>query len=213
MYVIGNIINNEVNTNTGNITTISGKIKHITSTNVDTVLTSRLKILDVNNSALYCVILSNDTESKSAIKSDLELAKNLKVLGNISNTELNTNTSNITTISENITTISGQINTISGLVNTNTANITTISGLVNTNTTNITTISGLVNTNTTNIEKLSNVINVQGDAASGYTINIGFATSKVYINGDLYYNNDLFLRNANSDGNQVGMNEYINQFF
>ena len=98
-------------------------------------------------------------------------------------------------------------------MNTNTANITTISGLVNTNTTNIATISGNVNTNTTNIEKLSNVITVQGDAASGYTLNIGFATSKVYINGDLYYNGDLFLRNANSEGNQAGMGEYINQFF
>jgi hypothetical protein len=88
LYVIGNINNTEVNTNTGNIATISGKIKNITSTNVDTVLTSRLKIVDVNNIALNIVILSNDAESKSYIKSDLELAKGLKVIGNIKNTEL-----------------------------------------------------------------------------------------------------------------------------
>jgi hypothetical protein len=285
----GTITNLELNNNTTNINTISGKIKYITSNSGNTLVNSSIYVQSFSNPTQYVCKLANAFNQLSYIRSDLTISGNVEIKGGITNTEvndatsnittisgkvqyitsnfdigsnasntvitssqlvvdgkiknpeLNTNTTNITTISglvnthttnittisglvntntTNITTISGLVNTnttnittISGLVNTNTANITTISGLVNTNTTNITTISGLVNTNKTNIEKLSNVINVQGDAASGYTINIGFATSKVYINGDLYYNNDLFLRNANSDGNQVGMNEYINQFF
>ena len=75
------------------------------------------------------------------------------------------------------------------------------------------TISGNVNTLSGNLNNLLNVITITGSAQAGYTINIGNALTKVYINGDLYYNGDVFLRKDGSEGNQVGMDEYINRMF
>ena len=77
---------------------------------------------------------------------------------------------------------------------------------------NITTISGLVNTISGHISNNNNsAITVTGDALNGYTITIGNALSSVYINGNLYYNNDLLFKKATSEGNQVGIQEFINQ--
>ena len=145
------------------------------------------------------------------IRSDLTISGNVEIKGGITNTELNNNTDAITTISGLVNTHTTNITTISGLVNTNTTNITTISGLVNTNTTNITTISGLVNTISGTLNNLTNGITLTANAFGGYDINIGDALSRVYINGDLYYNNDLMLRRDFSDGNQIGFTEYITQ--
>jgi hypothetical protein len=54
---------------------------------------------------------------------------------------------------------------------------------------------------------------VTGNAQTGYTINIGNALSKIYLNGvNLYYNNEQLLTQDNTD-NQVTFGEYINQNF
>ena len=103
-------------------------------------------------------------------------------------------------ISGNINTITSNINTISSKVNTISGNINTISG-------NINTLSGRINNN----NNLGNAITLSGDVANGYTITIGDGLSKVYINGNLYYNNDLLFKKASSDGNQIGVQEFINQ--
>ena len=254
---IGGLIINTALSN--DISTISGKIKYITSTDIDTVLNSRLKITNINLPTDKSVMLSNDTTDTSYIKSDLKLHQDLNVVGNITNTELNNNTTNVASISGKIQyvtctngdtivnssiyvkdfnssqyvckfangfdqlsyirsnlTISGNVS-ISGTitnteVNNATTNINTISGLVNTNKLNITTLSGLVNTISGHISNNNNsAITVTGDALNGYTITIGNALSSVYINGNLYYNNDLLFKKATSEGNQVGIQEYINQ--
>jgi hypothetical protein len=218
-------------------TSLTNKIQYITGISGNTLVNSSLYIQNSTDPTKYISKLANDYAQLSYIGTNLTISGNVTINGSISNNEITTISGLVNTISGNINTISGlvntnklNINTISGLVNTISGNINTISGLVNTNKLNINTISGLVNTNKLNITTLSgqintlsgqinnannlpNAITVQGDSTTGYTINIGAANSKVYINGDLYYNNDLFLRIANSDGNQVGMDEYINQMF
>jgi hypothetical protein len=190
-------------------TSLTNKIQYITGISGNTLVNSSLYIQNSTDPTKYISKLANDYAQLSYIGTNLTISGNVTINGSISNNE-------ITTISGLVNTISGNINTISGLVNTNKLNINTISGLVNTNKLNITTLSGQINTlsgQINNANNLPNAITVQGDSTTGYTINIGAANSKVYINGDLYYNNDLFLRIANSDGNQVGMDEYINQMF
>ena len=182
-YNNGNLL--DISGNTANINTISGKTKYITSANGNTLVNSSIYIQHYNNPLQYVCKLANDYNQLSYILSNLTISGNVLINGKITNTEVNNNTTNINTISGNINTISGNVNTISGNVNT---------------------ISG-------NLNNLLNVITITGSAQAGYTINIGNALTKVYINGDLYYNGDIFLRKDDSEGNQVGMEEYINQMF
>jgi methyl-accepting chemotaxis protein len=185
LMINGAVTNDEINYATYNINTISGKIQYITSN------------FDIGSNSSNTVVTSSQ----------------LVVDGKIKNPELNTNSSNLTTISGLVNTNKLDITTISGLVNTNKLNITTLSGLVNTNKLDITTISGYVNTLSGQISNnnLGTGITVTGDALNGYTITIGNALSSVYINGNLYYNNDLLFKKATSEGNQVGIQEFINQ--
>ena len=113
-------------------------------------------------------------------------------------------------------------------INTHTTDINTISGLVNGHTTSINTISGYVNTISGNVSNLMSCITISV-ANNIYTINIGNATSKVFINGtditigssslstvrvngDLYHNNRLLLRTENQYNNNTDFEQYIGQF-
>ena len=46
---------------------------------------------------------------------------------------------------------------------------------------------------------------------NGNTLYIGSSTSKVYINGNLYYSGGLIYRSSNAYSNTVSMAEYISQ--
>ena len=103
-------------------------------------------------------------------------------------------------------TISAKI--INTELNNNTSLIATISGNINTISGNINTVSGKISNLASN--SISG-ITVTGTAATGYTINIGNVLSKIYVNGDLYYNNNLLLQRNTEFNNAVGFEEYINQ--
>ena len=62
-------------------------------------------------------------------------------------------------------------------------------------------------------QNIDSNISITGSAQAGYTINIGNALAEVYIDGNLCYNGDVFLRKDGSEGNQIAMEEYINQMF
>ena len=208
--IYGKINNTEVNNNTTNLATISGNVKYIKSNSVDTILNSRFKIQDVDNPLLYTVMLVNDIYDTSYIKSSLNVSGDMIIDGAITNDALN---NTIDSISGKVNTISGQVNTISGQINTISGQINTISGRINTISGQINTISGRINTISGQVNNLNNVITVTGNAQTGYTINIGNALSKIYLNGvNLYYNNEQLLTQDNID-NQVTFGEYINQNF
>ena len=87
--IIGKITNTELNNNTLNISTISGSCKYITSTSGNKILNSRLKIQDIDNSALYTVMLSNDDSDTSYIKSSLNVSRDMTIGGILTDTPIN----------------------------------------------------------------------------------------------------------------------------
>jgi hypothetical protein len=218
--------------NTG-LTTISNNIKYITSTSVDTMLNSRFKIQDVDNSALYTVFLSNDDSDTSYIKSSLNVHRDMTIGGilynNALNNTINTISSYVNTISSYVLDISQNIELTNSIANYSANTVDSLSGVVYTTiSSKINTISGVVyNTISSNVQSLSgrlhtlsgqvssnnlnNVITVTGNAQTGYTINIGNALSTIYLNGvNLYYNGEKLLTQDTTD-NQVTFGEYISR--
>jgi hypothetical protein len=95
----GTITNLELNNNTTNINTISGKIKYITCISGNTLVNSSIYVKDFSNPTQYVCKLANDVHQLSYIRSDLTIEGNVDIKGGITNTELNNNTDAITTIS------------------------------------------------------------------------------------------------------------------
>ena len=131
------------------------------------------------------ILLSNDSDETSFIKSsEFSLIGNMVVSGTINNPELNNNTTNINTISGNVN------NWLNGISVTGSAAL------------------GY----TVNIG--SNAITITGNNVIGYSINIGNIISNVFINGALYLNGDLVVRQRNNENyyaNAVEFAQYINQ--
>jgi len=94
----------------GNVSSISGKIKYIKNVFDSTIINSALYIQDISNVAISKLV--NDYSGLSYIGTNLTVSGNLQIDKTIINTEL---TNKLNTISGNLNTISGKVNTASTL--------------------------------------------------------------------------------------------------
>jgi hypothetical protein len=94
----------------GNVSSISGKLKNIKNVFDTTIINSALYIQDSSNSSISKLV--NDYSQLSYIGTNLTISGNLQIDKTIINTEL---TNKLTTISSNLSTLSGKVNTASTL--------------------------------------------------------------------------------------------------
>jgi hypothetical protein len=217
LIVSGNITNsnlsNQINTITNNVNTITNNTKYITSNTNNThntILNSRLEILNDINDGSKLIMLSNDSFTASFIHGDINIT------GAIDNPGLNNNTANINTILNTIKNISSSDTTTN--VNSPIVNLGTANGLLGTQTNINTNVVNVGNGNSSvYVNSITSVIGVNGfntqTSINGNVVNIGNSTSSIYLNGDLYWNGSLIYRHNSGQqyNNAVNMAEYVNQ--
>ena len=118
------------------LSTISSKLKYIV---VDdriapntTLIYSNLSIQDSINRQFYNIYLPISSEDTAFFKSNVDFNQSITVIGNIYNTELINNTTNISLLQQSVAIANNNITKITGLVNLQTLNLNSLSSSIDT---------------------------------------------------------------------------------